>query len=140
MALAFALIHSPLVGPGSWEPVAEALRGRGMAVAVPELAQPPAAPFWQQQAAEAAVHLEALPPGRPVLLAGHSGAGALLPAIRARAPRPVAGVIFVDAGIPRAGERRAGKGDFAAALQALYAAGGRFPSWTDDDLRARPRS
>lgn len=36
---------------------------------------------------------------RDVVLVGHSGAGALLPAIGAFSPRPVAGYLFVDAGL-----------------------------------------
>jgi pimeloyl-ACP methyl ester carboxylesterase len=136
----FALIHSPLLGPSSWEPVAAELRRRGRVARVPELRDledaPP--PYWQRAAdsAAAALHVS----DAPLLLVGHSGAGALLPAIAARAPQPVAGYIFVDAGLPLDGQSRleemeASAPEFAAALRDLDARGERFPNWTDEQLR-----
>jgi hypothetical protein len=38
MGARLALVHSPLVGCGTWEPVAQELAGDGYAVTVPDLA------------------------------------------------------------------------------------------------------
>jgi hypothetical protein len=129
---AFALIHSPLVGPATWGPVADELRRRGAEVVVPDLDGAPDVdePFWRQHAGAAAA---ALPTDRRPVLVGHSGAGVLLPAIRQQSGRPVAAYLFVDAGLPEGGPRLGG-GEWAERLRALYAAGGRFPDWTDADL------
>ena len=48
----FVLVHSPLVGPVIWWPVADELRRRGHGALVPVLPQsvPGEAPVWRQQA------------------------------------------------------------------------------------------
>jgi len=137
------LIHSPLVGPGCWAPVAAALRARGVTALVPDLHDDPgvATPFWQQHARAAAVAITTLPPDRAPVLVAHSGAGPLLPAIRAAAGRAVGGYLFVDAGLPTAGASRlelmaAESPAFAAQLRASLTAGGRFPAWSEAQLRA----
>jgi hypothetical protein len=132
----FALIHSPLVSPATWAPVSEELRRLGVEVLVPDLGGAGVAgtPFWRQHAQAAAGALRRLPTERRPVLVGHSGAGTLLPAIRQEAGRPVAGYIFVDAGLPQAGPRL-GVGEWAERLRGLYAAGNRFPDWTDADLQ-----
>ena len=131
----FALIHSPIVAPSTWRAVAEELRRRGAEAVVPDLgtAPDPAEPFWRQHARAAAGALDRVPADAPLVLAGHSGAGVLLPLIRAEAGRPLAAYLFVDAGLPRQGSRM-GAGGWAEQLRALYASGGRFPSWTDEQL------
>ncbi len=54
------LVHSPLVGPGTWVPAAARLRDRGYDAIVPELpAGVEGAPFWQQHAAAVASVLAA---------------------------------------------------------------------------------
>jgi len=138
----FGLIPSPLVGPGSWAPVAEVLARRGLGARVATLSDSPASsiPFWQQHAASAAASLADFGLGQPLVLAGHSGAGPLLPAIRQAMPRPVAAYLFVDAGLPAGGQSRLGMWraeDAAAAaeLQAHLLAGGRYPEWSDADLQ-----
>jgi hypothetical protein len=95
-----ALIHSPLVGPLTWKPVAEELRRRGVDAAVPALEddETAGAPFWRRHAESVARALAAIPENRPLILAGHSGAGPLLPAIRQATGRAIAGYLFVDAG------------------------------------------
>jgi pimeloyl-ACP methyl ester carboxylesterase len=75
-----------------------------------------------------------------MILAGHSGAGALLPAIARRAGRPVAGFVFVDAGLPLDGKTRLeemgeSSPEFAERFRAHTEAGGKFPEWSDEDLR-----
>jgi hypothetical protein len=52
-----ALIHSPLVGPATWAPVAAELRRLGAEVVVPDLdaAGTGGGPFWRRHAGAAAV-------------------------------------------------------------------------------------
>src|SRR5437016_1197009 len=132
-----ALIHSPLMGPLTWTRTAEALSARGIATVLPELRDEAAGrgPFWQQQAASAALALNAASEAAPILV-GHSGAGALLPAIRQALGRPVAGYVFVDAGVPVDGQSRlATFGDQEASFREFLAGGGRFPNWTAAELQ-----
>jgi hypothetical protein len=139
--VSFALIHSPLVGPLTWEPVADSLRQRGHTVLVPQLSDDPASPrpFWQQHAQAVAQALAPLNLQQPLVLVAHSGAGPLLPAIRQQLARPVAAYLFVDAGIPQDGLSRLAlmaQEDPAAAqtFQAGLAGGGRYPTWSAADL------
>jgi len=133
-----ALIHSPLVSPAMWAPVAEALRRRGHAVLVPELRDVAGGgPYWRQHAEAAAGQLAAQAGPEPLVLVGHSGAGALLPVIRQALGRPVAGYVFVDAGLPIPGQTRLstfGEAGEQAAFRAYLEGGGRFPAWTAGDL------
>lgn len=101
----FVLIHSPLVGPYTWTPVADRLQQRGVDVVVPKLHErfEEGALYWAQYADAAARMLTPDDPA-PVVLVAHSGAGALLPAIRELMERPVAAYLFVDAGIPENGK------------------------------------
>lgn len=137
----FVLVHSPLVGPTTWEPVAVALRGRGYEVVVPALwdNHTPEPPYWQQHAEAVARSLGAVDPARPVILAGHSGAGPLLPVIGELLAQPVAAYLFVDAGIPVDGASRLDlmareDPDWAAAFTQALRDGETFPNWTDTDL------
>lgn len=138
MAPVFALIHSPVVGPFTWELVAEALRRRGFEVLVPDLrdSEESGEPFWKQHAESAAGSLRDVPDDQPLILVGHSGAGALLPAIRQALGRPVAAYLFVDARIHVQERNRLdtfdepGRSKFRAFLES----GGRFPTWTDEML------
>lgn len=137
--MTLALIHSPLVGPLTWNSTAAALAARGCPALVPELRDDPGRvlPYWQQHAESAAAALQAVAPGEPLVLAGHSGAGALLPAIRQAMGRPVAGYLFVDAGIPVDGCSRLasfGEGEVADEFRRFLAGGGRFPTWTAAEL------
>jgi hypothetical protein len=138
---AFALLHSPLVGPSTWAPVAQELRRRGHVSAAPALGESAeAAPYWQRHAGAFANSLGDLSLDADLVLVAHSGAGPLLPAVRAELPRPIGGYLFVDAGLPR---HRASRLDLlheelpaaAAQLRDLLAAGGRYPTWEDADLR-----
>jgi len=87
-----------------------------------------------------AKRLETVPADQPLVLAGHSGAGPLLPAIARAVRQPVVAQLYVDAGLPhgrrsRLDEMAANNADFAAQLRTRLAAGGRFPEWREDDLR-----
>ena len=68
--------------------------------------------------------------GRPVVLAGHSGAGPLLAAAGARAGR-VRGYVFVDAGLPTPGRNwlQTAPPELAAQLRGMADAHGRLPPW-----------
>jgi hypothetical protein len=136
------LVPSPLVGSATWQPVAAALGARGVATAIAVLADDgdAAAPFWQQHAHSAAASVAASSSARPLFFVGHSGAGPLLPAISAAVGWRAAGYLFVDAGLPVDGQSRFAlmrreDAEFAARFRALLDAGGRFPTWSEDDLR-----
>jgi len=101
----FVLIHSPLVGPTTWAPVADALRAAGHTAVVPSL-ENVSAPYWAGHASAVARALDGLVPGERIVLVGHSGAGPLLPSIGQAAGRPVAAYVFVDADLPREGASR----------------------------------
>jgi hypothetical protein len=133
----FILVHSPLVGPSTWQPVADELQRHGHAVQVPVLSEASPnevnLPYWQQHA------LAVSPPARPPLLVGHSGAGLLLPAIRQALGQPPAGYIFVDSDLPRDAQSRldgwrAGDANAAASIEAELRAGKKLPRWADEDL------
>ncbi|KPC91628.1 hypothetical protein ADL27_29080 [Streptomyces sp. NRRL F-6602] len=99
------LMHSPLVGPSSWRPVAAALRARGYATVVPSLSPVLGSrDGWYPRMAAAVAHEVARHggAGRTVLVA-HSGAGALLPAVAEATAAPVVGAVFVDALLPHPG-------------------------------------
>jgi len=136
----FVLIHSPLVGPLTWSAVLAELQRRGLPVVAPELRDNGSGPYWPQHAHAVVAAIERLPPGHPPILVAHSGAGPLLPAIRRACARPMAAYVFVDAGLPRDGlsrldEMESSASELAALLREHLAAGGRFPEWSDDDLR-----
>ena len=107
---ALVLVHSPLVGPLTWEPVAERLRSGGRFVICPSLAgvTDGGPPYYRRLAARVAGEVVGACAGSRVVLAGHSGAGALLPAIAeeiaAGGDVAVHGVIFVDAILPHPGQ------------------------------------
>ena len=92
------LVHSPLVGCGTWEPVARELAADGFAVTVPDLtgtltAGPPYHLRQVQVIAGSAA-------GQPVVLIGHSRAGPLLPTAATMLGDLARGCIFVDARLP----------------------------------------
>ncbi|MGH9173971.1 MAG: hypothetical protein ACRD1H_06420, partial [Vicinamibacterales bacterium] len=137
----YVLIHSPLVGPATWEPVRVALRRRGIQATVPALRDDPASgePFWRQHVASVVTALRGVPAGKPLVLVAHSGAGALLPALGAALARPVAAYVFVDAGIheddlSRLEMMEVEATTFAATFRAHLDTGGRYPEWTDGQL------
>ncbi len=126
--VAFVLVHSPLVGPVTWEPVAEELRRRGHGVAVPALAGC-TAPYWRNhvtRALEAAGELD----NGPIVIVGHSGAGPLLPLIAQALGERAGPCIYVDAMLPTAGGSRIEHlpPDFAAELSGSAVAG-LLPRW-----------
>lgn len=130
----FVLIHSPLLGALTWQPVAEQLGAHGYTVFTPELVDGPEndQPLWWQQVES--VHS----PARGAVLVGHSGAGALLPSIAAKLG--ASAMIFVDAVLlfepaTRLDLMRAEDPPWGEEFQRHLQAGGVFPDWTDDTLR-----
>ena len=138
----FVLIHSPLVGPLTWSLVADEMRQRGLDVLVPDLEDSPDLnePFWKQHAESVSGFLEGLPVDKSLTLVAHSGAGPLLPVIRASIPNPVHAYVFVDAGIPqnqatRLDLMRSEETDWARQFQEYLEGGGHFPDWSSEDLQ-----
>jgi hypothetical protein len=137
--ITFVLIHSPLVGPMTWQPVAEILRQKGSEVFCPELTSPAHSEtaYWRYHATQIAESLKSVPKAQQVFLAAHSGAGMLLPAARQLIRQPVMGYIFVDAGIPEPDKSRLDLFEDQAQKEAFRkaAVNGLLPSWKDEDLR-----
>jgi pimeloyl-ACP methyl ester carboxylesterase len=129
------LVHSPLVGPFTWSLVAKSLQADGFDVLVPVLTDsgetPP--PYWQQHAVSMQQALASIPPERPLVLVGHSGAGSLLPVLAQAARHPVTAYLFVDAVLPHPGKTQLE--EMPEELRQLLAEGSRFPNWRDEDLR-----
>ncbi len=130
----FVLIHSPLVGTLTWQPVADILRTRGVQVVVPALKDSVESdlPYWQQEVESVNVSV------RDTILVGHSGAGALLPALSEKLN--VYGCIFVDAvlqfrDMTRLELMASEDVGFAKEFQQYLEAGGTFPNWTDEHLQ-----
>jgi hypothetical protein len=126
----FVLIHSPLVGPSTWMPVARELERRGRQVVVPSLlgaaAEPP--PRWRYcvDSVRAATNTLA----NQIVLVGHSGDGLLLPAITVAVTPAVSRLIFVDSGVPASsGETPLVPAPFLAHLRTL-AVNGELPPWS----------
>jgi pimeloyl-ACP methyl ester carboxylesterase len=96
----FVLIHSPLVGPTTWSPVAKELERRGREAVVPSLLGVADAAAPRRRHIPEAVRAATADSPNPTVLVGHSGGGLLLPTIRpSRSPRSV----FVDSFLPPAG-------------------------------------
>jgi pimeloyl-ACP methyl ester carboxylesterase len=96
----FALIHSPLVGPGTWAPVTRELETRGYHVIVPSLLGVADAPAPQWRHCVEAGRGATQDTEAPLVLVGHSGAGLLLPAIADAVPNHITGLVFADAFLP----------------------------------------
>jgi hypothetical protein len=138
----YVLIHSPLVGPGTWQLVAHHMRQRGLDVLVPVLIDSPDSkePFWKQHAESVSQALAHIPQDTSVTLVAHSGAGPLLAVIRQSIVNPVKAYVFVDAGIPRDGATRldlmrSEDPEWAKEFQEHLGSGGTFPAWSVDDLQ-----
>jgi pimeloyl-ACP methyl ester carboxylesterase len=130
MELPLLLVHSPLVGCGTWAPIAEMLAGDGYAVAVPDLggtvtAGPPY--HWRQ-----AEVIRDSAGGRPAVLVGHSGAGPLLATAAMMLGGQARGYIFVDAGLPTPGRSwmETVPPELAAQLRGMADSEGWLPPWS----------
>jgi pimeloyl-ACP methyl ester carboxylesterase len=129
MAARLLLVHSPLVGCGTWDLVAAELVKVGCEVNVPDLtgtvtAGPPFSVRQAQVIADSAA-------GPPAILIGHSGAGPLLAAAGAMTREGVRGYIFVDAGLPAPGQAwmQTVPAELAAQVREMADAQGWLPPW-----------
>lgn len=124
------LIQSPLVGPTTWRAVARELERGDRRAVVPSLLGAAHAPVPQWRHCLDAVRAATEGVGRPLVLVGHSGAGALLPAIAEAVTGEVAGLVFVDAALPPAsGSAPLAPAEFMQQLRAL-AIEGVLPQWS----------
>jgi hypothetical protein len=125
---ALVLVHSPLVGPATWQPVAAVLAARGWQARVPDLTPALAAgsPYGPRQVEAIA----AAASGQKSALVGHSGAGPLLAAAGCQLD-DVVGYVFVDAGLPAPGRSWISTvpADLAAHLRSLVGTDGMLPPW-----------
>lgn len=94
----FVLVHSPFLGPGSMRALADSLTARGHRVTVPDLREGLRSAVCHEGLATR--FAATVPPGEHVI-AGHSGAGPLLP--RLARERPGSGLVYIDAGLPTPG-------------------------------------
>jgi hypothetical protein len=127
---AFVLVHSPLIGPTSWLPVAQELERRGRAAVVPSLLGVAEAPAPQWRYVPDAMRVATSDLRRPVVLVGHSGAGLLLPVIASAVGVDVASLVFVDSFLPPpTGRVLLGPAAFMDQLRAI-ARDGVLPPWS----------
>lgn len=127
------LVHSPLVGPSTWAPVAQRLRARGHDVRVPVFTRvcEGEPPYWPRVVAVVAASLAEVPASRRVVLVGHSNAGLHLPVIIQGVRQQVVSLVFVDARLPPAeGEVVVAEDEFLAFLRNLADDAGVLPPWT----------
>ena len=123
------LVHSPLVGPASWDLVAAGLAGRGYEVTMPGLTGTlTAGPPYVSRQAEVIARAAA---GQPAVLIGHSGSGPLLALAGALAGQ-ARGYVFVDAGLPIPGQSwlETAPAGLATQVRAMADAEGWLPPWS----------
>jgi hypothetical protein len=96
-------VHSPVVGATTWTRTADTLRRNGFRAEVPDLTDVVAArgPYYPALAAAAAAAVD--DGADPVVVVGHSAAGALLPAVAEAVGDRTQGAVFVDAILPQPG-------------------------------------
>jgi pimeloyl-ACP methyl ester carboxylesterase len=133
MAARFVLIHSPSVGPRTWQPVAHRLAELGCAAAVPSLLHVTdgGPPFWPRVVDAVRGGLGTAEQSQGVVLVAHSNAGLFVPVIWAALPVRVRGCIFVDAALPPTSGAAPVAPPELLALLRDKASDGLLPRWTD---------
>jgi pimeloyl-ACP methyl ester carboxylesterase len=124
------LVHSPLVGRGTWAPIASDLAADGYTVTVPDLAGTvTAGPPYHLRQAQVIVESAA---GQPAILIGHSRAGPLLATAGTMLGEKARGYVFVDARLPSPGRSwlETGSPDLAARLRDMADPQGWLPPWS----------
>jgi hypothetical protein len=121
------VLPSPLLGPASARPLADALVARGRQAAVAALTAAPAT--MADALRDYADQIRRQVPDGPVVLVAHSGAGAYAPALTALVE--AVGVVLVDAVLaPRDGSVPVVAPSFRSFLAGLPVEEGRLPPWT----------
>lgn len=147
------LLGSPLLAPGSWGGLPDALEAADPSIDVLDVpvVDDETPPYGQRYVTAVVRGAAAVQPRSPLVLVAHSGAGPLLPAIgRALrdAGRQVGGYVFVDAGLPAIGVAgranrldlmRREDAELAITVEASLETDGRFPDWTLPGVTTRPR-
>ena len=129
----FVLVHSPSVGPSTWQAVADRLRDAGHKAVVPSLLSvgQGGPPYWPKVVASVRAGLSGTDAPQPLVLAAHSNAGLFLPMIASELGRAVACSIFADASVPPpGGSTPVAEDDFLPFLRGLADDSGRLPQWT----------
>lgn len=129
MTARLVLLHSPLLGPLSWQATAAVLGAQGRAVEAP--AWPRLSTLGEDCYAALANSMGAtLAAGGPAIVVAHSGAGALMPSVAALSKGALRGVIYCDAILPHPGLSwfDTAPPPLASQLRA-GAEAGRLPSW-----------
>lgn len=130
----FVLVHSPLVGPATWQPTSDELHTRGYHVVVPPLTgvENAGPPYYEKLATRVVEAVQGLSLVGPIVVVGHSGAGALLPSIAVTIQDAVMATIYVDAVLPHPGSSWMDTAPPALREQLRgLAVGGRLPPWQD---------
>ena len=130
----FVLIHSPLVGPSTWAPVADRLRAGGLKVTVPSLLAvgEGGPPYWPRVVAAVAASVAETGPGESLVLVTHSNAGLFVPVLIRDLNRLVSRVVFADATIPGPGTwEPVVDQDFLSFLRGRVGPDRRLPRWTE---------
>lgn len=128
MSTTFVLLHSPLTGPATWQPVATALRRRGRDALVPALAGAvdDGPPYWPSVVARVR---EVAPPA-PLVLVAHDTAGLFVPVLTEALDGRVAACLFVDAAVPaRSGATPVVAEELLPFLRDLADEAGLLPHW-----------
>jgi hypothetical protein len=130
----FVLVHSPSVGPATWQPVADRLTAAGHEALVPSLlavgdGEPP---YWPHVVAAVRAGVAGLTADQPIALVVHSNAGVFAPVVLDGLAQPVTTCIFADATVPAAtGSTPLAEDEFLPFLRGLAGQDGRLPQWTD---------
>src|SRR5215472_1659606 len=140
----FVLVHSPSVGPATWQPVAQRLRAAGHDALVPSLLgvggdHPP---YWRRVVDAVTAALAALDPDQPVVLVTHSNAGVFVPVLIDGLAQPVERCVFADATVPdpNTDSTPMAPAEFLPFLAEKVETDGRLPQWSkwwdEDDTAA----
>ncbi len=120
------LLHSLLLGPLTWAPVAAKLRALGVGTVIPSMVhvtdvdEPP---FWPQIGAVVKDSVSALPQDQPIVLVAHSNAGVVVPPVVAAAGRSLGACSSMPV-CPRVAGRRLPPPDRLAYLRSIAAEAG----------------
>ncbi|MGH8878070.1 MAG: alpha/beta fold hydrolase [Stackebrandtia sp.] len=130
----FVLMHSPLVGPATWRPVARELRSRGIDTLTPSLVDMGTGgePYWPRVVSAVAAAVSDAAAGRELVLVAHSNAGLFVPMTNAGLTHRIRATVFADASLPApTGETPVVPGEILGFLRGLADEDGLLPRWTD---------